>query len=143
MEEYRFGDMLALASFVNEHRAALIADFQREYGLNLEEEVENKISSSRMEALVKGLGPGTALYRELNPHFAWENTQELLAVIVELLDRQDRHFVMANSESGKAWDPIKIPRPYDNEEKERKGTTMAELKELIAGAKRSKEGGES
>lgn len=141
MEQYRFGDMLALAKFVEEHHGALTADFQREYSLNLDEEVAGGISSSRMDALISHLGPGTAIFREINPEWSWGNQEELLALIAELIDRLDRHFVMANSQNGKAWEPISIPRPFRQESQPQKGTTMEELKGLIAQHRKEVENG--
>lgn len=123
------GTMLSLADFVKENREPLIADFQREYGLDLDEEILKGISAERMKALVNGIGINSALHRHLNEDWwRWGIQEELLATVCELLDAGNRAFIMANSEHPGKMEPIKIPRPGGQTREEQKsGTTMAEL----------------
>lgn len=130
-------EVFALAQYVEENHDALEADFQRDYGLNLDRVIEEGISCSRIRALIIGLGPGSALHRSQDPKgWSWDQTAELLATIIEILDRQDRHFVMANTKDGKAWDPIRVPRPRSNVPEAKEGTTLKELKDIMASYKK-------
>lgn len=120
------GDMLSLATFVNDHHEALVADFQREYAIDLDQAIEDGITANRMMALVNGIGPDSALYRDVNEDtWRWGIREELLATICELLDYGNRNFIMANSENPGRLDPITINRP--GREEKPKGTTLAEL----------------
>lgn len=86
--------------------------------------------SRRIRALVSGLNPDGALYRELNEYWYWGLREEFLGSIVELLDRIDRHFIMAHSKDGDDPGPsVTIPRP--ELERKRAGTTMREFHQMI------------
>lgn len=57
----------------------------------------------------------------MNPEtFGWTYTEELLALIAEILDQSTRLFIMANSKKGtKPPDPLEIQRPGQPSRKER------------------------
>jgi len=64
-----------------------------------------------MLALVYGLGPHTALGRELDPYWWWTQDTELLASLIELVDRHDRHtLLLAHQKEKDMGSPIRIPR---------------------------------
>lgn len=128
---YDIGEALGIASFVDEYKEPLIADFQREYGLDLEKEIQSGISIDRMTALIKGIGPDSAVYRAAHPaSWWWTPDLEMNAVMCELIDALDRHFIQANSESGRAPKPIRISRPGQSPPPE-EGMTMDELKQSL------------
>lgn len=138
------GGITGLYKFVTEHFDALEADFQREYGLNLSQEIET-IETKRMVHLVTGLSPDSALARKMNPEsWHWKNEHELLAVIAELLDRHDRHFIRANTEKGqKQPNPIEIARPWKKVKQHSRGTSMSEFRKIVmAGEGQVKRGGD-
>jgi hypothetical protein len=65
--------------------------------------------------------------------WGWGHEEELLAVLCELVDRHDRHYVSAHRKDGKApGEPLRVNRPYDTEAK--KGTTLSELISLAGPA---------
>jgi hypothetical protein len=113
---------------VRDHFDALEAAFQHEYGLHLGKEIwVNHISGRRMMALVTHLPPDSALHRAMEPKaWGWGHEEELLAVLCELVDRHDRHYVAAHRKDGKApGEPLRVNRPYEREHQ--KGTTLSEL----------------
>lgn len=68
------------------------------------------LSARRLSALVKGLPPGSAVGRELSA--GWGVTEELLATLIEVVDRGDRWFYSAHSPPGARMpEPLVIPRP--------------------------------
>lgn len=81
---------------------------------------------------------GCALHRAQDPHGAgigWNTQEELLAVLLELLDRHDRHFVIAHSkQNARKPKPLRVPRPRDQAaRRERRPATGAEIANLAAG----------
>lgn len=95
------------------------ADFQSCYSLDLRAALRD-FGMRRIRALVKGLPPGSAFHRSIDPEWwSWDGQHELLAVIAELLDGANRMYLMAHSKKGAAKpQPIKIPRPYSPKPKE-------------------------
>ncbi len=64
----------------------------------------------------------------------WQNNEELLAVIAELLHDNTRAFIMANSKKGTpAPKQLKIPRPLRTNQKpaKKRKATIAELKRFF------------
>ncbi len=111
------------------HFEALEADFAREYpfvcGGDLRQALwgEDAIGVRRIIALVKGLPPRSAFARQAySDGKDWGNTEELLSTLTELVDFSNRMTYARSAKKGeKVWDPIKIPRPYDElKEKQRK-----------------------
>ena len=120
---------------MTEHYGALEADFQRDYGLHLGEEIwVNNISARRMMSLVTGLPQGSAFHRVSQPkQWNWGHQEELLAVLCELVDRHDRHYIAAHTKDGKVpGDGLEIPRPYET--RKPRGTTLSEFIGMTAGA---------
>lgn len=78
---------------------------------------DNPIGARRLEALINGLPPGSALHRAVDPDgwgAGWTNQEELLAAICELIDTNNRLFLMANTKkNAKQPRPLHIPRPRD------------------------------
>lgn len=126
-------EMTAIADFVAAHHDALVADFQRDYGLDLDQIIEDGISANRMRALVNGVSVEGALYRDLNPDvWFWTSDLELLATLCELVDLLNRNFVASNSDgSSPQPEPINIPRPGREKPLPAKGTSIEELKALL------------
>lgn len=76
------------------------------------------------------LGASTGDYRP-----GWTNTEELLAVIAETVDRGNRNFATVFSKRGSGSPkPLKIPRPY--ERKTRRPATSEDLVEMFGGIAR-------
>lgn len=68
---------------------------------------------------------------------SWTNTDELLAMLIEVVDRGDRWFFQANSEKGTELpEPIVITRPGKNgsDPEEPRQATAAEMKAFFGGA---------
>lgn len=68
---------------------------------------------------MKGLPQGGAFHRSLRPEsFGWTHTDELLAVLAELVDYSNRLFMLANTKKGtKLPDPLQINRPGEDPQK--------------------------
>jgi len=84
-----------------------------------------------MYALVIGIGEKGALGRELDPYWQWTQDTELLASLIELLDRHDRHtLLVAGIKEEKIGQPLRIPRPYrrDKEKKQIKNDKVVKKK---------------
>lgn len=98
---------------------------------------EQAVGSRRLQSLISGLPPTSALARDMNPDTIgsdWGNTQELLATALELIDVGNRQFVMANSKKGaKAPKPIKIARPWEIKKEPKRPATASEISELMGG----------
>lgn len=71
------------------------------------------MGARRVLALTRGLPPDSALARSINPEAAaWGNTEELLAVLAELIDHGNRLLFSVNRGKGtRIPEPIKIRRP--------------------------------
>lgn len=106
--------------FVADNFDELEADFQREYGIDLREALygDNPVGGRRLTALINGLSPGSATMRRINSGGKqWGQMEELLAVLCELIDLNNRMYYTANFDTKKdpVWDPIEIPRPRDED----------------------------
>lgn len=132
--------MIGLGALVVEHFDAVEADFARFYGVDLPAALwgPEPVTYRRLAVLVRGipaesaLGFATGGYRP-----GWGATEELLAVLAELVDLGNRTFFRVNSKRGAQQPrPIEIPRPPDpNEEpKKRRPATSEDLKALFGGA---------
>lgn len=112
----------------------------------------------RLRALVAGLPPGCALLRKLDPEGSrWSTTDELLARLIEEVDRGNRWFFQANTEKDTPPpDPIEIRRPGEHrpddrpddrgeaesgDEPTRRPATAAEMKAFFGGAVQYDPGG--
>ena len=90
----------------------------------------------RLAGLVAHLPPGCALHRALDPEgygADWSHREELLALLIEVLDRHDRHFIEANRKKGaKRPKPIHIPRPRDiSRNRAKRPATPEELRRIV------------
>jgi len=104
--------------FVANNFDELEADFQREYGIDLREALygDSRVGGRRLTALVNGLSPRSATMRKINANGdEWGSTEELLAVLCELIDLGNRMYFQAHFE-GDVWDPIEVPRPHTKNE---------------------------
>lgn len=82
---------------------------------------ENPISIRRLASLINGLPLDSALVRSYDPKRlgrGWGTQEELLAIIAELLDVNNRYFLSAHVKPGTQLPkPIYIPRPDDTQRK--------------------------
>ena len=89
--------------------------------------------------LVKGLPPGGALHRAIDPDgHGWSTKEELLAIMIEVLDHGNRLFFSANRAKGARMpDPIRIRRPWERSEdaKPRPKPTHAQVKRFFGGGR--------
>lgn len=78
------------------------------------------IGVRRLLVLVRQLPPGSPLHRATDPRgWSWTATDELLAVIAELVDLNNRLFIQANSrKSGNGPKPLQIRRPWEDEQRQ-------------------------
>lgn len=68
----------------------------------------------RLQSLVSGLPTDSALRRAVDPNWHWSTTDELLACLIEVNDRNGVWFYQANSKKGtKSPKPVHVPRPWD------------------------------
>lgn len=134
--------MIGLGALVVEHYAAIEADFQRFYGLDLGLALwgPEPVSYRRLSVLVRGipaesaLGFSTGGYRP-----GWGATEELLALVAEVIDHGNRLFFKAHSKRGAQQPkPLKITRPADplEEPKKRRPATSEDLREMFGGVAR-------
>ncbi|MDF1596942.1 MAG: hypothetical protein P1T08_12760 [Acidimicrobiia bacterium] len=89
----------------------------------------------RLRSLLFGLPPGAAIYRDVAgtppDQPPWGYTEELLAVIAELVHENIRVLVKANSKKGtRLPDPLRLPRPWTPP---RRPATAHDLKLLFGG----------
>lgn len=103
---------------MSEHFEALEADFAREYPGEYNGDLrvalwgESPIGARRLYALVKGMSTRSAIARSFNDGQEWNNSDELLAVLAELVDTTNRILYQANAKKGsRVWEPLKIGRP--------------------------------
>lgn len=68
--------------------------------------------------MIKQLPPGSPLHRATDPNgWSWGTTDELLAMLAELVDMGNRLFIQANSKKGSRQPkPLEITRPWQSEE---------------------------
>ncbi len=75
------------------------------------------MGARRLAALINGLPLDSALVRSYDPDRlgrGWDLQTEMLAIVAELIDRHDRHFLMANTKRGTTIPkPLYIARPDD------------------------------
>lgn len=81
----------------------------------------------RIKALVGGLPRDSALLRHLDPEGSqWNNTTELLASLIEVVDFSNRLYIVAHAKKGaKAPEPIKVRRPGEKEREESRVVSMS------------------
>lgn len=105
---------------------------------------EGRLGLRKLAALAGNLPPGCALHRAEDPEGAgsgWGHSEELLASLIEVLDRHDRHFILAHSKRGAAKPKaLKVPRPRDLLRRLRKkrpatGEELAGMMGAMGGAK--------
>lgn len=76
------------------------------------------MSIRRLRALIRGIPPDSALQRAFDPNWRWSSTDELLSSLIEVTDRNGRWFAQVHARKGsKVPDPVRIPRPWEREEK--------------------------
>ena len=103
--------------FIAENFEELEADFQREYGIDLRDALygDKRIGARRLQALINGLSPKSATMRKVSFNSQeWGPVEELLAVLIEMVDMQNRMFYAANfdTKTNKVWKPVEVPRPH-------------------------------
>lgn len=95
------------------------------------------MGARRLAALVAGLPPGCATHRAQDPDgygASWGNVEELLALLIEITDRHDRHFVIANSrKNARKPRAFQIPRPRDRRGGRKRNATGDELARMVKG----------
>lgn len=96
----------------------------------------SRLGVRRLAALVANLPIGCALHRAADPEgfgAGWSQDTELLATLIELLDRHDRHFQRANSKKGaRTTKPVVVQRPSDIAKRgQRRPATGDELRGMI------------
>lgn len=134
--------MIGLGALVVEHFDAVEADFARFYGLDLPGLLwgPEPVTYRRLSVLVRGipaesaLGVSTGGYRP-----GWGATEELLALLAELVDAGNRTFFRVHSKRGAQQPkPLEITRPPDPNEapKERRPATSEDLRAIFGGAVR-------
>jgi len=121
--------------FVEEHYEALVSDFQREYRIDLFQELED-MDVRYLRMLIDGLEPSGTLYRKFNPDWYWTWEAELLATVAQLVDRMDRRLAALYSKKGTMpMRPIHIPRPIrkimEHKQNRAPGTTKQEFIKMI------------
>lgn len=108
-----------IVPFLEEYFDEVEADFLRYYGLDLREALwgEDWIGVRRICALVEGLPSDSALGRKGDPPGGrWSTTDELLAVLIEVVDVGNRMFLKAHTAPGTdVGNPIHIPRPWEED----------------------------
>ncbi len=98
----------ALSDLLESHEGPLTADFQRVYGLRLEDAIWSR-SWDELLSLINWLPPGSAMHaaREGKPGlFAWTPTEDLLIGVLNLI--MHNTYVTAQVQSPKK---IKQPKP--------------------------------
>lgn len=88
-------------------------------------------------ALIKGLPYGSATQRAVDPEgHRWGITEELLAVLIELIDHSNRMYLSVNSKKGTPLPPaVRIPRPGEQaKQSRRRPSTPDELKRAFGAA---------
>jgi len=97
------------------HFGAVEADFQSHYGLDLREVLwgPRRFGVRRIHALAEGLPLSGATFRAAATNGQqWTTTDELLAVLVELVDHSNRMYFSTHARKGQqVWKPIQIARP--------------------------------
>lgn len=85
------------------------------YGIDLRHACygTDRIGGRRLLALVRGLGPRSALGRAHNQGQDWSTMEDLLSLLAELVDQGNRMFFAANrgKNADRIPEPIQISRP--------------------------------
>jgi hypothetical protein len=118
--------MTSLNRFVESHYGAIEADWRRYYGRSLKQDLwgVNYIGVREISHMVKWLPSEAAVWRDAGT--SWSTENELQATTVEMLDAILRVYIQAHSKpNSKKPKPIKIPRPYEKQEKKR--TSIGEM----------------
>lgn len=137
----RVGGIGSLGWLIYTQCEALEADFQRFYALDFRQATwgEEALGIRRLRALIRGLPPGSAVHRALDPHSDWTANEELLASLIEVVDLGNRWFFGANTKKGSQQPkPIKIPRPRDDEKEPRKPSTPDEIQSFMGRKRKAK-----
>lgn len=97
------------------------------------------LSARRLSVLVAALPVDSATAVALGAHTpGWSTTEELLALVAELVDTGNRYFYSANSKRGtRPPDPVRITRPN---RRPRRVATSADLVEMFGGVARRSTG---
>lgn len=100
--------MLKAYALLRHYRAPLVADFHREYGIDLEARIaEGTIRPSQVEKLASNLSRDAALWAHIDPEMAaWGLQEHLLAEVVDNL--RTIRWMMAGSKGPR---PEFVPRP--------------------------------
>jgi hypothetical protein len=89
----------------------------------------------KLAGLVANLPIGCALHRAEDPYgfgAGWGHTESLLATLIEVLDRHDRHYIITHSKRHAAKPKaLKVPRPVDVAPKTKRNATGDELAEMV------------
>lgn len=134
--------MIGLGALVVEHFDAVEADFARFYGLDLSAILwgPEPVTYRRLAVLVRGIPWESALgFSTGNYRPGWGPTEELLAVLAELVDAGNRLFFRVHAKRGASQPkPIEITRPPDPNEvpKQRRPATSEDLRAIFGGAVR-------
>lgn len=104
------------------------ADFVRYYNLDLAAEVNGGSSLRRLVVLLEGLPDEAAIWRE---EMRWTTKDELQALTIEVIDMQRREAFMIATGKQHPSEPIKIPRPWDEEEKKAEPKKLETNAEVI------------
>ena len=137
--------MISLNHFVNSHYGAIEADWRRFYRRSLKEDLwgESNLGAREISQMLRWLPPEAAVWRDAGT--SWSTENELQAVTVEMLDALLRVYIQTHSKpNSKKTKPIKIPRPWEKNEKQEK--TRTSIGEMLANGlsvkKIKKEGGD-
>lgn len=86
------------------------------------------LSMQEFEAYVEGIGPHSALSRSLDPDsWVWSTEKELLAKLIEVVDRLTYYTVNIGTEGKTKLRPLEIRRPSIK----RQGTTYGEFRRMV------------
>lgn len=118
------------------HFEAVEADFQSHYGLDLREVLwgSRRLGVRRINALVEGLPLSGATFRAAATNgVQWSTTDELLAVLVEMIDHSNRMYFAAHAKKGQGvWKPVQIARPA-TKKIEPVSTPVSKIREVFGG----------
>lgn len=104
-------DVLRLLALLREYRGPIRADFRREYGLDIDQVIEERsMRPSVVLDLIDNLSPQAALWRAINPDSVWTLEAMLLAAVVDELRAYRWEFSRVNFK-GRQRPPDPIPRP--------------------------------
>lgn len=131
-------DMLGFLVGAVKYFDGLEASFQEAYHLDLGRCLygPNYLTCRRLVSLSKGLGPGSALHRAIDPGWYWNMDTEIMAVLTEEVSALNRMFMKVNSDRQAHIPPVtQVPRPERPEELKprRKMASVQEMKSFFRG----------